>query len=256
MIYFDVDLIGKTLTRNKALNYKSLVLSDGVTPACETDIQFSEDGKIYINKSEGEKPDSVEEDCVLIVKEFGLCKNIPTKMQIIFCDDYMLVDLIEGAIAVEMLGGIQVASRGMEKIPTFDKEAILWLGVDDCASYMVHWHKDGLDKKYTQDYLYCAEMEGNIATMSGMPSRNLTVRKMVDGGERVDPVDISGGRIAFLMERAADIKKTKEMVRAATAKQAGEAVSFADFEDDNSDEEVDDMIYGYSSEDDDEEDWG
>ena len=222
MLFFDKDL-NKNITRSKALNYKTLVIEDGVEPGDQTDIKFMEN-TINLVKSDREKPSfeevygeggssngKEEPDFLFVVKEFGVFKEIPNEVQLIFCDEYMLVDLIKGAIIIELDGKPLLVTRGDVKVPYYSMDNVVYLNPVDLGGFVSNWHKDGCKAKYTQDYLYSAIVRGTIVNNAGdYPARNLTIGKMKNpDGTYANPIDISGGKIAFIAEREADAQRSR-----------------------------------------------
>lgn len=249
MLFFDKDL-NKTVVRKKALNYKSLVIEDTVNPGDEVDIQFNEDG-ILLAKSDREKPTfeevygsggapKDEPDFLLVVKEFGVFKDVPNEVQLILCDEYMLVDLIKGAIIVELDGNMMMITRGNVSVPNYNMNNVLFLNPADLSGYVCNWHKDNCRCKYTQDYLYSAAIKGTIeySKDTSFPARSLTIGKIKNAdGSYADPIDISGGKIAFIAEKEADSMRSRAVKSAlrTSVKSAKPTYEddFADFGDDD-----------------------
>ena len=229
MLFFSKDL-NRTLSRSKALKYKSLVVADDIEAGNEVDVNFSADNVINITKADREIPDFEQvmsgkvkaPDYILLVKEFAVFKNISNELQILICDDYMLVELIRGCIVVELDGRPMIITRDYNdrngnplKIPNCNIDTdCIWLSGSDIAGYVQHWHKDKCKAKYTQDYLYSVCIEGSTyMDRSSRPLTDLTIRKGKEDGNYIDPLDLSGGMVDFIAEREHAMERTRSVAR-------------------------------------------
>lgn len=152
------ELAERIKTRKKALGYKELVIADDVNVGDEINMSL-EDGKILITRNpEQPSEEATEEpDMDLIVKEFGVLMEYPTRIEVTLCDKYMLISLINGALDLKLGGDVMVASRGIDpsNISRHDLSTVQWVDVNKLLSFCQFWA--GANSEYPFDYTYVVD---------------------------------------------------------------------------------------------------
>ena len=162
------DLAERVITRKKALGYKELIVADDVNVGDEINMSL-EDGEILITKNlEKLSEDATEEpEMDLLVKEFGVLMEYPTRIEVTLCDKFMLVSLINGALDLKLGGDVMIASRGIDpsSISRHDLSTVQWIDVNKILSFCQFWA--GANSEYPFDYTYvvdCYTTENNSVT--------------------------------------------------------------------------------------------
>lgn len=214
MIIYDKDANVREFSRSGALTLKTAKLADDVDLGDEVSLDFNfEEGVLHLNKAEpvaeGEHPEFM---CVLKeVGLFGLKNKLKTRVEIIFCDDYMLMNVLEGSIIINMGGEIMRVTRGIdeESLPACHKDEIKWVSVEDIKQYCIPQLSKLGSEKYLQDFIF-------VMDMSGCGGDNY----LVSFKPASAPLDVSGGAIArkleeeVLKEQAREVKRMMNMVTA------------------------------------------
>lgn len=237
MILVNNNVSDVKIGRAKAHTYGVLDLSD--IPSGTGFELVPKDDALYGSPTEETLEDEQiegEEEPVyaILTKEFGLYANIPSQIQVTFCDgDIMLVALISGAIVVRPEDSLLVATRGLDSVVQVKEDEVLWINKDKLLSYSQYWGE--LEGKYTQDFIYTFDIKGGnknqIFSFSLKP---------------VEVLDISGGFIDGIKEERETKERAKEVQKQMAMIQGYDSEQFSFDGDDDAD---------YSFDDDDEDDY-
>lgn len=170
MFIFD-NSVERVVPRRRALGYKSLVIEDNVTSACEA-VTALEDGKIVIKLADVQEIANGEEpEMTLLLKEFGVFSNIKSEIEVTLCDGVMLITLIKGAIDIRINDQVMLASRGVDvdSITCQSLDSVVWVDVERFLSFCKFWC--GMNKDYPYDYTYLVEVYGDGSGLQSLCMR-------------------------------------------------------------------------------------
>jgi len=237
----------REFSRSQAKGFKTLSLKSEDFENGST-VNFSFDGDVIKgNLAEIQETEASASEYSFIVKEFGVFSDYPSRLEVMFLDDYMLVTLIEGAILINLGGEILTATNGIDDStlpkPTLNK--IYWVKPDNLRTYARIWL--GELKDFTDDYLisFIAKYSGGSDRYGHANGINVSLAG--------DLIDISNGAVTKyknFLERQKVTQASKDFIKSVLAPVSSSEDDFVYNEDDyDDDENYDDEDEDYDDDD-------
>ena len=232
-LIFD-EKLGRVFSRKSALGFKTLEIAEDIQRGDSVTVEFK-DNKILLVKDES----TVEGDepiYAFLTKEIGVYggTELSTSIDVILCDDVMLVLLFDGSIAIRPEGNLMAASRGVSKLPTCRADNINWLSVLQLLSYCSNIGT--YSGKYPYDYEYPLKVQGGV--VSGL--------KQIRVGKFNDLQDISNGNFTRIEEekkKREDAKEAANIAKTMFGFNNQNSYEVDDTDDDYDDDDYDDDDY-------------
>lgn len=195
----------RKLTRVHALGFKSMEIAEDVNNMDEVEIvQDSENKRILLVKSNEQTDDP---EYMFITERFGVLRDVPTMVEILLCDDKMLITLINGVLYVPHDDRYLLADRGVPAsvLPKneaeeqrLQREATVWVDLATILRNSECW--TGMNRDYPYDYGYPMIIRGGFER-DGAP---MVSYKPVSKGQLYD---FSDGKFAEMASRRAERKQ-------------------------------------------------
>lgn len=225
----------REFSRSQAKGFKTLKISEDFENGSTINFSFGDD-VINGNLAEIQETEDTASEYSFIVKEFGVFSDYPSRLEVMFLDDYMLVTLLEGAILINLGGEILTATNGIDDStlpkPTLNK--IYWVKPDNLRTYARIWL--GELKDFTDDFLISivAKYSGGSDRYGHANGINVSLY-----GENC-LIDISNGavdRYKNFLERQKVTQASKDFIKSVLAPVSSSEDDFVYNEDDYDDDE-------------------
>lgn len=224
----------RSFSRKNALGMKTLEISEDVNVADAVSIGVDTERNTMLvipsNEDEDENGDFVR----CLTTSFGVFGNIENTIEVIECDDILLINLIKGAIFVDKPDTDDekmLVFRGIntDKLGNINTEEIVWFDTDKIQSFTQYFGK--YSSQYSLDYIH-------TVTISIHKNGELNVK-------RVSEEDISLGGFEILDRKEQARQARVALIRAEKERQEQarklEQEEYDDYdEDDSYDDEYDD----------------
>lgn len=239
----------REFSRSQAKGFKTLkIKSEDFENGSTINFSFDDDGVIKGNLAEVQETEDTASEYSFIVKEFGVFSDYPSRLEVMFLDDYMLVTLIEGAIVINLGGEIITATNGIDDstLPRLTLNKIYWVKPDNLRTYARIWL--GELKDFTDDFLISliAKYSGGSDHYGHANGINVSL-----AGENC-LIDISNGAVAKyknFLERQKVTQASKDFIRSVLAPVSSSEDDFVFNEDDYDDDEICDDEEDYDDDD-------
>lgn len=223
----------RSFSRNNALGMKTLEISEDVNVADAVSIGVDTDRNVMLVLPSDEDEDENGDFVRCLTKTFGVFGNIENTIEVIECDDILLINLIKGAIFVDKPDEDDekmLVFRGIntDKLGNINTEEIVWFDTDKIQSFTQYFGK--YSKQYSLDYIH-------TVTISIRKNGELSVK-------RVSEEDISLGGFEILDRKEQARQARVALIRAEKERQEQarklEQEEYDDYdEDDSYDDEYD-----------------
>lgn len=233
----------RVFTRSRAKGYKKLILDEGVTSVTPVDFLFKEDGIHAVKLDKEEDMDAPDTEYTFIVDKFGVYGDVTSDVEVLLCDEYMVVTLHSGAIMVKLNGEFMLATKniGDKILPDVSPDKIYWVKPSTVRGFSEAW-LDEL-KPMVDDFLVHFSIRH-----SGDTSRNGTYTNginVVPAPEGQRFYDCSNGASATFLEKLVIERHREEEKSFLNAAKYAPHVSEDDFvynEDDYMDSDEEDYL--------------
>lgn len=240
MIIYDKSENKREFSRKHALGLKAAMLGEDIELGNEVKFEFDFANKVLKLVKEVDAEENTDPELLCVVKEiglYGMSSNLVTQAEIIFCDDYMFFNVLEGSIIISMEGTNMRIARGIadDSLPICHEDEIKWVSVDDLMQYCQFQLERTGCGRFIQDFLFVAELSGRGGSASSISYKPVG-----------SPLDISGGAVKAKLEamelhsQAMEAKRMMREVMSATHTQDADEDEYANFDDDEYSDEYDD----------------
>ena len=133
----------REFARTRARGYNKFIIDEGVDSGVSVDFKFESDG-IHASLAETQEDvNSEDTEYTFIIDKFGVYGNISSDLEIMLCDDYMVVTLKSGAIVINLNGSFMLATRHVadDSLPAINPDKMYWVdakGVRDNAKFWLN----------------------------------------------------------------------------------------------------------------------
>lgn len=133
----------REFARTRAKGYKKLILDEGVDSGKTVDYKFADDGIHIVLAEEQEDMNSADTEYTFIIDKFGVYGNISSDIEVLLCDEVMMVTLKSGAIVINLNGNFMLVTRNVPdgSLPAINPEKMYWVdtkGIRDNTAFWLH----------------------------------------------------------------------------------------------------------------------